>query len=63
MNLLQMIFTVLLFTNATAGKIRLGGKGNMRGTITRSSGLTPRQILMIKKIMQARQKLQYGRFA
>ena len=64
MNFFQIIFTVcLILCSVTAHASRLGGKGNMRGTITKYSGLTPRQILMIKRIIQAKKKLHYGRFA
>ena len=64
MKLLQILLGLCYFSYASGGrKTRLGRKGNMRGTITIFSGFTPREIKMIKRILGAEEKLQYGRFA
>ena len=64
MKLLQIILTLCCFSYASGGrKTALGRKGNMRGTITVFSGLTPRDIKMIKMILEAQANLKYGRFA
>ena len=58
--ILAIILTLFVAANNAA---RLGGKGNMRGVATRFSSLSPRQVMMIKKLLQQRQKRKYGRFA
>ena len=64
MKLLQILLILCYFSNASGRrKTRLGRKGNMRGTITIFSGLTPREIRMIKLILEAESNSKYGRFA
>ena len=64
MKLLQIILTLCYFSNASGGrKTHPGRKGNMRGTITIFSGFTPREIKMIKRILEAESNSKYGRFA
>ena len=60
----KMILTIifLIFVTASAGA-RLGGRGNMRGLLTQSSGLSPRQMMMLRKKLYLVQKMKYGRFA
>ena len=58
--ILAIILTLFVAANNAA---RLGGKGNMRGVATKFSSLSPRQVMMIKKLLQQRQKRKYGRFA
>ena len=60
----QIILAIILaIFVAASNAARLGGKGNMRGVATKFSSLSPRQVMMIKKLLQQRQKRKYGRFA
>ena len=62
MNLMNMMFALCFLINVTSAE-RLRAKANMRGIVTKFSGLSPRQIQMIKRILKLEQKIQYGRFA
>ena len=57
--ILAIILAIFVTTNNAA---RLGGKGNMRGVATKFSGLSPKQMKLLKKLLQQRQKQKYGRF-
>ena len=60
----QIILAVILaIFVAVSNATRLGGKGNMRGVATKFSSMSPRQVMLIKKLLQQRQKRKYGRFA
>ena len=50
-----------LFVAAAAASI--GGRGNIRGLATKFSGYSPRQMIIIKKILAQRRSGNYGRFA
>ena len=58
--ILAIILTLFVAANNAA---RLGGKGNMRGVATKFSSLSPRQVMLIKQLLQQRQKTKSGRFA
>ena len=58
--ILAFILTIFV---AVSNAARLGGKGNMRGVATKFSSLSPRQIILMKKLIQQRQRRKYGRFA
>ena len=55
-----IIASLLVAAAAAAG---IGGKGNMRGLATKFSGYSPRQMIIIKKILAQRRNGNYGRFA
>ena len=60
----QIILAIILAIFVAASNAgRLGGKGNMRGVATRFSSMSPRQVMLIKTLLQQRQKRKYGRFA
>ena len=62
MNFLNIIFALLCLINvSSAAGLRV--KANMRSMVTNFSGLSPRQIQIIKRILQAQKKIKYGRFA
>ena len=60
----KMIFTIIfLIVITSSSAARLGGKGNMRGMLTRASGLSSRQMILLRKQLYFAQKRKYGRFA
>ena len=60
----QIILAIILAIFVAASNAgRLGGKGNMRSVATKFSSMSPRQVMLIKKLLQQRQKRKYGRFA
>ena len=62
MNFINIIFALFCFINvSTAAGLR--AKANMRSMVTNFSGLSPRQIQLIKRIIKIKQKIHYGRFA
>ena len=62
MNLTNILFALLYLINVGSADT-WRAKGNMRGMATKFSGLSPRQIQIIKRILKAQQKVQHGRFA
>ena len=60
----KLILTIIfvLFAQMVCAA-RLGGKGNMRGILTRFSGLSPRQMILLREKMAEIQRRKYGRFA
>ena len=62
MNLTNILFALLYLINVGSADTS-PAKGNMRGIATKFSGLSPRQIQLIKRILKAQQKVQHGRFA
>ena len=62
MNLINMILVLYYVFNVTSAE-NFRANGNMRGMETKFSGLSPRQIQLIKRILKAQQKVQHGRFA
>ena len=59
-----MILTMIVLICVTVSTAaRLGGKGNMRGLLARSSGLSPRQMTMLRNQLHLARKRKYGRFA
>ena len=66
-NILTIIFVIFgqiaCASPRRAQPARLGGKGNMRGLYARSSGLSPRQMVMLRKRMDLVNRRKYGRFA
>ena len=60
----KMIFTIIFLISITSSSAaRLGGKGNMRGMLTRASGLSPQKMILLRKQLNFAQKRKYGRFA
>ena len=59
MNIFSLLFAVFsVFSNAVMSA-RLGGKGNMRGVVTRYSGLSPREAALLRFMLKRKR---YGRF-
>ena len=59
-----MILSIILVVMATFSTAsRLDFNGNMRGLLDRSSGLSPRQMILLRKQLYLAQKRKYGRFA
>ena len=59
-----MILSIILVVMATLSTAsRLGFNGNMRGLLDRASGLSPRQMILLRKQLYLAQKRKYGRFA
>ena len=54
---------ILIAFSVAAAAAGIGGKGNMRGLATKFSGYSPRQMIIIKKILAQRRNGNYGRFA
>ena len=63
MNFKLIITAIFLLFITASSAARLGFKGNMRGLLTRASGLSPRQMMMLRKQLQLAQNRRYGRFA
>ena len=61
----QIFLTIhcILASLFVAAAASVGGRGNMRGLATKFSGYSPRQMIIIKKILAQRRKGNYGRFA
>ena len=62
MNFIKIIFALLCLINVSTAA-GLKAKANMRSMVTNFSGLSPRQIQLIKRIIKIQKKIQYGRFA
>ena len=61
---LQIIFAIILaFFVSISNASRVTGKGNMRGVATKFSSLSPKEMLLFRKLLRQRQKRKYGRFA
>ena len=63
MNFKMILTIIFVFFAQTVCAAWLGGKGNMRGLLTRSSGLSPRQMILLRKQLHLIQQRKYGRFA
>ena len=63
MNFKMILTMILLICVTVSTAARLGGKGNMRGLLARSSGLSPRQMTMLRNQLHLARKRKYGRFA
>ena len=60
----KMIATLMfLICTTCSSAARLGKGGNMRGLLTQSSGLSPRQMMILRKELYLVQKRKYERFA
>ena len=60
MKMISLILQLIVASTAFGSGAKLGGKGNMRGVRTRFSGLSPRQVAVLKLMMNRKR---YGRFA
>ena len=60
MNIIHYFLQLIVATSAFVSGARLGGKGNMRGVRTRYSGLSPKEVAVLKFMLQRKR---YGRFA
>ena len=61
---LQIILAIILALSVSISNAsRVAGKGNMRGVATKFSSLSPKQMILIRKLLRQRQKRKYGRFA
>ena len=63
MNILHFLITIILLACNFTDASRLGGKGNLRGLVTKYSGLSPIQIRILRRRIMREQKILYGRFA
>ena len=60
----QMFYSVVfIIFLAQCNAVRLGGKGNLRGLLTRASVLLPRQMKTLRKQLYMAQKQKHGRLA
>ena len=61
---LQIILAIILsLLVSISNASRAAGKGNMRGVATKFSSLSPKQMILFRKLLRQRQKRKYGRFA
>ena len=63
MNFKMILTMILLICVTVSTAARLGGKGNMRGLLARSSGLSSRQMTILRNQLYLARKRKYGRFA
>ena len=63
MNILHFLITIIMLACNFTDASRLGGKGNLRGLVTKYSGLSPIQIRILRRRIMREQKILYGRFA
>ena len=61
--ILAMQCILYAFSVASINSAGIVGRGNMRGLATKFSGYSPRQMIIIKKILAQRRNGNYGRFA
>ena len=60
-NFMSIFVLVLVVLNGIEAR-RIKRKGNLRGVTTQFSNLSPRQMMMLKKLMKIKQQSRYGRF-
>ena len=59
MNMFSFLFAIIFASSIGAMGARLGGNGNMRGIVTRYSGLSPREAALLRLMLKRKR---YGRF-
>ena len=52
MNIFSLLFAVFSVSSNAVMSARLGGKGNMRGVVTRYSGLSPREAALLRLMLK-----------
>ena len=59
MNIFSLLFVINFASSSFVSAARLGERGNMRGTVTRYSGLSPREAVLLRMMLKRKR---YGRF-
>ena len=60
-NFMSIFALVLVVLNGIEAR-RIKRKGNLRGVTTQFSNLSPRQMMMLRKLVKIKQQSRYGRF-
>ena len=61
LNYMSIFVLVLVVLNGVEAR-RIKSKGNLRGATTQFSNLSPREMMMLRKLMKIKQQSRYGRF-
>ena len=60
-NFMSIFVLVLVVLNGIEAR-RIKSKGNLRGVTTQFSNLSPREMMMLRKLMKIKQQSRHGRF-